>query len=42
MLLGIAVSGVQSLVAGFIMQRSGHVLSPAMYRAVSDWLIFVS
>ena len=42
MLLGVAVSGVQSLVAGFIMQRSGHALSPAMYRAVSDWLIFVS
>jgi len=40
-LLTVVVSGVQSLVAGFIMQRSGHVLSPALYRAVSDWLIFV-
>lgn len=42
LLLSIAVAGIQSLVAGFIMQRSGHVLSPALYRAVSDWLIFVS
>jgi membrane protease YdiL (CAAX protease family) len=31
----------QSLVAGFIMQRSGHVMAPAVYRAVSGWLLFV-
>lgn len=31
----------QSLVAGFIMQRSGHVMAPALYRAVSGWLLFV-
>jgi membrane protease YdiL (CAAX protease family) len=37
--LGLAVA--QSLVAGFIMQRSGHVLAPALYRAVSEWLFFV-
>ncbi len=42
LLLTVIVTGVQSLVAGFIMQRSGHALSPAIYRAVSDWLIFVS
>jgi membrane protease YdiL (CAAX protease family) len=41
-LLNVAVCGAQSLVAGFIMQRSGHALSPAIYRAVSDWLIFVA
>jgi membrane protease YdiL (CAAX protease family) len=37
--LGVAVA--QSLVAGFIMQRSGHVLAPALYRAISEWLFFV-
>ena len=31
----------QGLVAGFIMQRSGHVMAPALYRAVSNWLLFV-
>jgi membrane protease YdiL (CAAX protease family) len=31
----------QSLVAGFVMQRSGHVMAPALYRAVSTWLFFV-
>jgi membrane protease YdiL (CAAX protease family) len=36
--LGIALA--QSLVAGFIMQRSSHVLAPALFRAVSDWLFF--
>jgi len=30
----------QSLVAGYLMQRSGHVLAPALYRAVSIWLLF--
>jgi membrane protease YdiL (CAAX protease family) len=31
----------QSLVAGFIMLRSGHTLAPALFRAVSEWLVFV-
>ena len=31
----------QSLVASYIMQRTSHVLSPALYRAVSDWLFFI-
>jgi membrane protease YdiL (CAAX protease family) len=30
----------QSLVAGFIMLRSGHVMSSGLYRAVSEWLLF--
>lgn len=31
---------VQSLAAGFIMQRSSHTLAPTLYRAVSGWLLF--
>jgi membrane protease YdiL (CAAX protease family) len=31
----------QSLVAGYLMRRSGHVLAPALYRAVSIWLLFL-
>lgn len=29
---------VQGLLLGWIMQKSGHVMAPALYRAVSDWL----
>lgn len=29
---------VQSLLLGWLMHKSGHVLAPALYRAVSDWL----
>ena len=35
------IAGAQSLVASYIMQRCHHVLSPAVYRAVSGWLFFV-
>lgn len=31
----------QSVVAGFIMTRSGHTLAPMLYRSVSEWLLFV-
>lgn len=41
LLLNAAIVLVQSLVAGFIMQRSGHVAAPAIYRGVSDWLLYV-
>jgi membrane protease YdiL (CAAX protease family) len=32
----------QSLVAGYLMQRSGHVLAPGLFRAVSTWLFIFS
>lgn len=31
----------QSVVAGYLMRRSGHALAPALYRAVSGWLLFL-
>lgn len=33
---------IQSLVLSFVMYKSGSVMSPAIYRAVSTWLIFVT
>lgn len=33
-----ALTLVQGLVLGFIMRKSGHILSPALYRAASIWL----
>jgi membrane protease YdiL (CAAX protease family) len=41
LVFNLIVTTGQSLVAGFIMQRSGHVISPALYRAISSWLFFV-
>ena len=32
----------QSVVAGYIMQRSGHALAPALYRSISTWLLYVA
>lgn len=32
---------VQGLLLGWIMQKSGHVLAPALYRAVSGWLMIM-
>jgi membrane protease YdiL (CAAX protease family) len=31
----------QSVVAGYIMLRSRHVLAPVLFRAVSEWLVFL-
>ena len=31
----------QSVVAGYLMRRSGHVLAPGLYRAVSVWLLLM-
>lgn len=33
---------IQSLVLSFVMHKSGSVLSPAIYRAVSTWLIYIA
>lgn len=34
--LGLLV--VQSVLLGWAMQKGGHVIAPALYRAISDWL----
>ena len=33
---------IQSILLGWIMQKSGHVLAPGLYRAVSDWLLYLA
>lgn len=38
--LGLALG--QGLVLGWVMRKSGHVLAPALYRAVSEWLYLLS
>ena len=30
---------IQGLILGYIMQKSGHVIAPVLYRAISAWLI---
>lgn len=32
-------SAIQGLLCGYIMQKSGHILAPAMYRWISNWLM---
>ena len=39
--LNISLLIVQSLLLGWVMQKCGHVLAPALYRTVSDWLILL-
>lgn len=36
----LVLSLVQALLLGFIMKKSGHVLAPALYRAVALWMLF--
>jgi membrane protease YdiL (CAAX protease family) len=37
-LFGLLIALGQGLVAGFLMRKSGHILAPALYRAVSIWM----
>jgi membrane protease YdiL (CAAX protease family) len=37
-LFGLLLALGQGLVAGWLMRKSGHVLAPALYRAVSIWM----
>jgi membrane protease YdiL (CAAX protease family) len=38
-LLYLAVALAQGLVTGWLMRKCGHVLAPALYRAISIWLV---
>jgi len=38
---GLAIILVQSLVLGWVMKKSGHVIAPAMYAAISNFMIFL-
>jgi membrane protease YdiL (CAAX protease family) len=42
LVFNLVVLAGQTLVAGYVMRRSGHALAPSLYRAVSSWLIFFS
>lgn len=35
------ISIIQSLLLGWMMRKSGHVLAPALYRAIAGWLILL-
>ncbi len=37
----LALAALRALLLGWIMRRTGHVLAPAMWRAVSEWLFYI-
>ncbi len=37
----LALAAVRAVLLGWIMRRTGHVLAPAMWRAMSEWLFYV-
>jgi membrane protease YdiL (CAAX protease family) len=37
----LALAFGKSLVLGWVMQKSGHVIAPALYRAISIWMQFI-
>jgi membrane protease YdiL (CAAX protease family) len=38
---GLAVILVQGLVLGWVMKKSGHVIAPALYAAISNMILFL-
>ena len=40
--INLLVLAIQSILLGWVMQKSGHVLAPGLYRAVSDWLFYLA
>jgi membrane protease YdiL (CAAX protease family) len=38
---GLIISAVQALLLGWMMRKSGHVIAPALYRAVAGWLLLM-
>ena len=41
LLIGVGIGLVQGLVAGWVMQKTRHVLAPGLYRAISGWIAFL-
>lgn len=41
LLIGIGYALVEGLLAGWMMQKSQHILGPGIYRAVAGWLMFI-
>ena len=40
--LNLTVIIIQSLLLGWLMQKTGHVIAPALYRTISDWLTILN
>ena len=40
-LTNLALSLAQGIIVGFVMQKSGHVVAPGLYRAFSEWIILL-
>lgn len=41
LLLSLLITFVQGLLLAYLMNKSGHVLAPALYRAMSEWISMV-
>jgi membrane protease YdiL (CAAX protease family) len=41
LVLTFGLAFAQALILGWVMQKSGHVMAPVLYRTVSDWLRFI-
>ncbi len=39
--VNLALAALRAVLLGWIMRRTGHVLAPAMWRAVSEWLFYI-
>lgn len=37
----LVVMALRGLIAGWVMQKTGHALAPAFYRAIAAWLVFL-
>lgn len=35
----LVISFIQGLILGWVMEKSGHVLAPILYRTVSAWMV---
>ncbi len=40
-LIGVGLGLAEGLLAGWMMQKSQHVLAPGLYRAIAGWLMFI-
>lgn len=38
----LVIAAIESLLVGWVMRKNGHVLAPALYRAISGWLMMLS
>jgi membrane protease YdiL (CAAX protease family) len=41
LLLGLLLALIQGVLLGWVIQKSGHILAPMLYRAISEWIAFL-